>query len=348
MGLYKLLGKLLQKKLPQPKKISPKKKLLLVNLQGKGDSLMLTPLLTALKKAEKTVDVLTLSANHQLFQNDKNINKVLTFRGVLSTLRTINKANYDLIFLTHGAGPKSGLFFRFLKAKHKACHRYNLGGYWTGFKADIQLEQTPKLHRVEENLKLLDALGLKKRKHAYMYTVPVKASAKAREYWRRHFKKGETIIGIHPGGDKANPQKRYPLKKYCELVNNLPKEYKALFFLGPDEDELATSIRKRCRKENYSIYKGDLQTVAALLKRCHILVHSDSGLGHLAAAVGTRTLTIAGATNWHRTRPYGGKDRLIKARGCPEPKKTRMEESNIRAEAPPWPSSQQVLKEAMR
>ena len=42
-----------------------------------------------------------------------------------------------------------------------------------------------------------------------------------------------------------------------------------------------------------------------MLERCAAFVGNDSGLGHLAAAVGTRTLTVFGPGNPARYHPWG-------------------------------------------
>ena len=101
--------------------------------------------------------------------------------------------------------------------------------------------------------------------------------------------------------------KRYPIEKYIEFANNLKKE-KAIFILGPDEEELENILIKH----EQEIIKGNLDTIAAILAKCKYVIQSDSGIGHLSSAVGTITKTIVGSTNWPRTAPFGNKNKLIK------------------------------------
>ncbi len=53
--------------------------------------------------------------------------------------------------------------------------------------------------------------------------------------------------------------------------------------------------------------KTDLLTTAALLEQADYFVGNDSGLGHLASAVGTPSFSVFGVGQPHRYRPWGDK-----------------------------------------
>jgi heptosyltransferase II len=59
------------------------------------------------------------------------------------------------------------------------------------------------------------------------------------------------------------------------------------------------------------IGKLKLNESAALIKRSDILISPDSGSAHLAAAVGTKTITLFGPTDDIRWRPYGPKNKQM-------------------------------------
>jgi len=319
--VYWLIGRIFRGR-PQGRRFDCNK-VLIINLQGLGDLLMTTPLIHELK--DKIVDVLVADEGKASFlKSNKDINDIIVLDG-FKTRKDIN-GRYDLIFLSHGAGPKSGLFFLLLKAKAKASHLYNLAGAWTGFRADIIIKQTAKTHRVEENLKLLKYLGIKAPKHPhYIYPLSKKALMVAELFWKENGL-GEDVIGIHPGGDKHNPEKRYPIDSYLSLLKNIRR--RAVFFIGPDEKELGSYIKKRKRKDDVICVRS-IEETAAIIKKCSCLIHSDSGLGHVASAVDRRTLTLVGPTNWHRTKPYGSLDKIIKSPNTHEPRERRMEQGFI-------------------
>ena len=55
----------------------------------------------------------------------------------------------------------------------------------------------------------------------------------------------------------------------------------------------------------------DVAVFAALLERARIVVANDSGPSHLAAAVGARLITVFGATEPQRTRPWSPRVRIV-------------------------------------
>jgi heptosyltransferase-2 len=59
-----------------------------------------------------------------------------------------------------------------------------------------------------------------------------------------------------------------------------------------------------------------LRETAALLSGANLLVGNDSGLAHLASSVGTRVLTIFGATSPDRSRPLGRHRTFFKPQDC--------------------------------
>lgn len=61
--------------------------------------------------------------------------------------------------------------------------------------------------------------------------------------------------------------------------------------------------------------RSSLLQAAAVLERCRVLVGNDSGLGHMASAVGTPTLTVFGPGQPGRYHPWGPWARWVVAPG---------------------------------
>src|SRR5204862_7708779 len=71
---------------------------------------------------------------------------------------------------------------------------------------------------------------------------------------------------------------------------------------GPDEAGVAKEILQNGRIIRLT---GPLGESAALLERAELYVGSDSGLAHLAAAVGTRAITLFAPADPDRVCPFG-------------------------------------------
>ena len=320
---WKLVGFVYRQKKLENKNLEDIDSILVVNTQGIGDFMMLTPLLNELTKYYR-VDILTNSTLSKKLVK-LPIRKFYFFTSIAKTFFTLRKNHYDLVYFANGGGPKSALFSKFLKYNYFVSHEYILGGYKTSFNADISIPQS-QIHRVEENMKLLPYLEKK---------LPEKITYYINEnYIDENFVKSfldkyeiNSFYGIHPGGDKNNPEKRFPVEKYADYINKEKKV--ALIFLGPDEKDLKKSFTKFCDKNKIVFIENSLPKTLALVKQCRYLIHSDSSFGHFAAALGVKTVTIVGPTNWIKTKPYSSKDVILKHPKQASPMERNMEDGFI-------------------
>jgi ADP-heptose:LPS heptosyltransferase len=88
---------------------------------------------------------------------------------------------------------------------------------------------------------------------------------------------------------------------------------------GPDEAGVAAEIlNSRDITTSQSSPKivclnGPLGEAAAILQRAELYVGSDSGLAHLAAAVGTPAVTLFAPADADRVCPYGQRELVVQA-----------------------------------
>jgi ADP-heptose:LPS heptosyltransferase len=122
-------------------------------------------------------------------------------------------------------------------------------------------------------------------------------------------------IGIFPGSNA--PARRWGEQRFQELVRKL-KDYQVVVFGGPDERALTRTVAG-----DVAIDMGGRTTLpllAAGLATCDIVITNDSGPLHLAAAVGTPTISFWGAGDPARTGPPHGhiilRDRRLPCLEC--------------------------------
>ena len=124
------------------------------------------------------------------------------------------------------------------------------------------------------------------------------------------------LIVIFPGS--GSPGKNWPADRFAALASKLSLSNRAsvAVILGPAE----TSMEPIFRETGVSVLKDlDLPTVAAVARLASAFVGNDSGVSHLAAAVGALGVVIFGPTDPARWRPRGpGGDAQIRVlRGEP-------------------------------
>jgi len=89
------------------------------------------------------------------------------------------------------------------------------------------------------------------------------------------------FIAIHPFSGSS--RKNWPLEKFCRLAEQLERPVQ--FCAGPEEQQEGV------------VRFDDLYDLARWLASAHVYVGNDSGISHLAAAVGTPVVAIFRASN---------------------------------------------------
>ncbi len=135
---------------------------------------------------------------------------------------------------------------------------------------------------------------------------------------------GGAVLG---GGPTANWRgKEWPAANFAALIERLTGPRGALAgarvaLFGAASERAAAEPVLRSVPESRRIDvvgTADLPTVAACLKRCSLYVGNDSGLMHMAAAVGTPTLGLFGPGNEARYAPWGAQTAVARTPLTPE------------------------------
>ena len=110
---------------------------------------------------------------------------------------------------------------------------------------------------------------------------------------------GRPVVALAPGA--VGPSKRWPIGAFAELARSLTDNGAAIWVLGsPQEALLATEIVRAAGAHAHDLTSPDLRNAILALKLAGAAVSNDSGLIHVAAAIGTPTVGIFGPTSpWH-------------------------------------------------
>jgi ADP-heptose:LPS heptosyltransferase len=91
----------------------------------------------------------------------------------------------------------------------------------------------------------------------------------------------EDFVAIHPFS--GSPKKNWPLDNFRELARELEHSMPVRWCAGPEDPPLADAV-----------HIDDLYDLACWLARARLYIGNDSGITHLAAAVGTPILALFG------------------------------------------------------
>lgn len=170
-------------------------------------------------------------------------------------------------------------------------------------------EINPEVHRVD---RMLDTLAMWTGEvpgpPAFPLPIPDGAQAQTTAFLNEIGAPQSGFLAIHPGSSKnLAGEKRIPIDTAKAMITQLRAEdptRAVILLFGPDDLDMPPLFG--APQDNvFMVENVPLGVTKALLSRAAAFVGSDSALGHIAAAHGVPTITMAGPTIPSETRPYG-------------------------------------------
>jgi heptosyltransferase-2 len=124
------------------------------------------------------------------------------------------------------------------------------------------------------------------------------------------------LFAIHCGS--GSESKNWPLNRFVRLTQTLlerNRDRRLLLVIGEADDNRARQFQESLRLDRIELAKNlPLTTLAKLLQNCACFLGHDSGISHLAAAVGTPSLLLFGPTDPAIWAPQNPQVRVLRAR----------------------------------
>jgi lipopolysaccharide heptosyltransferase III len=287
------------------------RRVLLIRLRSIGDTVLATPSLFALKRLlpNVAVDILVEDWVAPLLSNHPYVNNVVVLeRGGLMTrarlARELRAANYDVVYNLHG-----GTTATFLTRATGARHRV---GYKTYQYAQLHNHQAPsplllwgqqKTHSVEQQLALLGWTGVPvtDRPRTNLGIAP-EATESINRLLAEASLDDRKIALIHPAAAFAT--KQWATENFARVVEYLAaRGFATVAITAPPEKEVLDKLAATA-PVSLASFALSLPEVTALAARSQLFVGNDSGIAHIAAAVGTPSVVVFGSSNIAHWRPW--------------------------------------------
>ncbi|CAK1933952.1 lipopolysaccharide heptosyltransferase II [Vibrio crassostreae] len=126
----------------------------------------------------------------------------------------------------------------------------------------------------------------------------------------------KSVIGLCPGAE-FGPAKQWPVEHYATVANKMIEQGYQVWLFGSNKDQGTTDTIKSLtsNKHQASIInlagKTNLIEAIDLLAACETVVSNDSGLMHIAAAVGCHVVGVYGSTSPKYTPPLAKKVDIV-------------------------------------
>lgn len=300
--------------------VSRPDRILLVNMAGLGDIVMMTPMLRALRAAypASRIELLTIDRSAGLAGRLPGLDAVhsvpLNYRlfgpaGLLAfvkTLLALRKKRFDMMFnlslVSSVAGELKARFIRFLVRPGFSSGRSLLtskGLYdFTARESFVE-----KKSEVALTARLLEPLGLTLGDRYISFPVGTEDRIFAGKELERLGLSAKTLIGFNPGAFR--PSRRWPLENWKALARLLlEQDPDAVIIVNASSSETADYGELKISERVIVLDGGyDMGKLAAILERLDVFVTNDTGPMHLAAAVGARVVAIFGPGDVYRFAP---------------------------------------------
>lgn len=287
------------------------KRVLVVRLRSIGDTVLATPSLFALKRflPEAQVDILVEDWVAPLLADHPYVDNVIELeRGGFKTrarvARELRAARYDVVYNLHG-----GTTATFLTRASGARHRV---GFKTYQYANLHSHLAPsphllwgqqKAHSVEQQLALLGWTGVpvSDRPRTQLGISPGAVESVNQQLASAGLADREIAL-IHPAA--ALETKRWATENFARVAEFVAERGLApVAIAAPHEAQIVNELLSEAAVKIVSLDLS-LPEVTALAKRSKLFVGNDSGIAHIAAAVGTSSVVVFGSSNVAHWRPW--------------------------------------------
>ena len=289
-------------------------RVLVVRLRSIGDTVLATPSLHALRRflPHARVDVLLEDWVAPLLEGSAEIDRVVTVRrksqsARLRVARRLRAERYDVAYNLHG-GSTAALLVRASGARHRvgfADYAYaSLHNHAAPPSAGLWgREQT---HSAEQQLALLGWTGVPvtDRPASRLAVVPAAAGRVARRLeGEAGLAPGSPFALVHPAA--AFDTKTWAAANFARVVEHLAaRGLPSVAVAAPGEAQVVEEVRAHSRAPLAGFTDLSLPELTALAARSALFVGNDSGVAHVAAAVGAPQVVVFGSSNVAHWRPW--------------------------------------------
>lgn len=294
--------------------------ILLLQLGDIGDVVLTTPCIQALRanfpKARLVVMVREKAA--ELLTGFPWLDEVISVRkarggvfgemiGQFGFVRALRAHGFDLA-IDLRTGTRGAIMARLSGARRRIGFFADNEAWWRNrlFTDLLQYDYTPDLHVKDHLLALLEAFGISAHQREPKLMVSDSMLAEADRLLAGINHNSGPLVAVQPFS--LWQYKEWGREKYVALIRWLVTTHRATVLItgGGAEHARAEEIKRDCGDGCHNLAgKTSLALYAALLSRCRLFIGVDSAGLHIAAAVGTPTVSLFGPSSPISWAPLG-------------------------------------------
>jgi ADP-heptose:LPS heptosyltransferase len=287
---------LLRRKRPLPSKIQT---IGLLRTVAIGDTVLMSAVIADLRMAFPQARLIFFAgpSNFEIAGMLEGVDRVVKVptRNVIAGLRAVRSASVD-VMIDFGQWPRlEALLTLFSKAAFTIGFR--TPGQHRHYGYDVVVEHSPRVHELENYRRLARALGVKCQ-NAPRVGAPIAEAPAARDY---------AVFHLWPGG-RRKELKQWPAERWLRLIEEFTRRGIVVVLSGApadreSNDALMAGLSPVARGVVKNAAGASLRQTAAMLAGARIVVSVDTGVMHVAAALGAPLVALHGPTSSKRWGP---------------------------------------------
>jgi len=310
--------------------INPKavKNILIRGTNWIGDVVMTLPAFAAVRKTypQAKITVLVKPWVAALFDLCPDVDDVIIYqspgphegiRGKLKLAGELREQHFDMAVLLQNA-IEAALIARWARIPIRIGYNSDVRGWFLTH--SVQRTKTIRqVHQIDYYVEMLKAAGFQSAGRAVHLPLNEEYGALGDKLMGAFgLANGKTLCGLAPGAAYGPAKKWYP-ERYAAVADRLAASHHVQVLMMGSEGDRASLDDVQSFAKNRLVNlagKTNLKEAIALIARCRLFISNDSGLMHVAGALGIPTVAIFGSTNPTATSPVGEKS-VVLYKGVP-------------------------------
>jgi ADP-heptose:LPS heptosyltransferase len=296
------------------------KKLLVVNLGGVGDVILSFPLIRSIKKSYPAVSIIYLAfrLSSGILEGIREVDRTVSLPSfsikeihhILLTLYHLRKESFDLALNPRTIEDKVGAintFFLLHLISPRLMAGRNTEGRGFFYHISLPERDIEGIHEVEYDKQLLRLVGIEEEVNSIHLELDDYPERMMRRFCliKGHF------VAISPGTNW--PSKRWSEEGFIKVIDYLQEKGWQIVLLGSEVDRKVCDVIARGVKNPLLNLAGKatVMEAAGVVKLARLVLTNDTGMSHIAAAVGTPEVVIFGPGDVARYHPWTTEDKVL-------------------------------------
>jgi len=281
-----------------------------------GDMVLCLPALRALRERwpEAHLRFVTAPICEELLQGHEDIDELIVFRKremrrpavAWRWLRALRQPRPDLALVLGSVSFSTTSALLALASRAPVRIGASSRPFGSGLSEAIYHRELPEpdgIHELDRNLSTLEPLGIRTSDRLPHLRASTDTVVAARAFLGP-MRPGERLVVVHVGAGKL--PNVWPGEYFAQCIDRLARSSNLRVVLteGPRDATLVQDVQQQAGV-TLSRWRRPLGDTLGLLDLAALVVSNDTGMAHVAAALGRPTLVLFGPTDPNRWRPVG-------------------------------------------